>query len=196
MTNSSAPPAFNVFLLIIFCLTIAQSGAKVGFESAPNPKHDGKTSNYGELTVSLGAEKLIYQQGENIRLEVAVTNTGNKPIYLYAHLTLGRLSSLEFHFFDKYGKEIHPVFFSNSQIPPPYEPSQFARLEPNHFLGIHLELPVESWTLDWPGKYTIVAECHSPVSEEFAPKLDIWPSEKGSIYSEPINITIVRPLPQ
>jgi hypothetical protein len=145
----------------------------------------------GELELCAQTDKHRYRPGEKIVLEVRLTNTSREPIFLYALLERGPMGSLEVRVLDEKGQEIFPDLIEEFFPLPPKDRTEFVILHPNYFLGVRSTQDTDYWNIDAPGKYKVIVEYHSPIPKRDGLGLNIWPREKGSIFSEPIEIEVV-----
>jgi len=148
-----------------------------------------------DLEVSLSADKRKYKRGDDINLEVNLTNThGVKDIFVYGTLQFGHRASFTLYRRDAKGKEVPTRFIDDAwELPPkPKDTSAFVKLLPDHFLGTYYRSSIRTLNMVRPGRYTMWVEYHCPVSTADVELSPFWGSENGIIKSNVVYIEVLR----
>jgi len=147
------------------------------------------------LELMLVADKHTYKHDDDFRLHAMLINTDYvNDIFVYGTLGWGYSASLTFTLRDASGKEIHPQIFPDDLTPPisPDDTMAFVKLRPKHYLGTDLVAKLDLLNLSKPGKYSIFAEYHSPISGTEVNLSPFWGKDKGTIKSNVVWIEVVR----
>ena len=177
-------------LLAFLCLSdaLAQTSSGVSGEM-PLDEMAKQARRRTKLELSAETDKESYKRGDVLRLTVAVRNVTTAPINLYGDFSMGFASSFEIHIFDESGKCFVPSMAFESMVGIPQDKRDFVKLQGRHFMGTTFNIELQRFGMG-PGKYTIVAEYHSPFWRSEDMGLELWPRDFGSIYSKPIGIEI------
>ena len=146
------------------------------------------------LEVSLVADKRTYRRGNDINLEVKLTNThGVKDLFVYGTLELGYRGSFMLYRRDAKGKDVPMRFFPEAlTLPPkPNDTSAFVKLLPDHFLGTYFRSSIRTLNMVRPGSYTMWVEYQCPISTADVELSPFWGSESGTIKSNVIEIKVL-----
>lgn len=147
------------------------------------------------LELSLVTDKRIYKRNDDLRLHAMLINTHYlNDIFIYGTLGWGYSASFTFTLRDALGKEIHPQIVPDDLTPPisPDDTTAFVKLRPKHYLGTDFAAKLDLLNLNKPGKYSVVAEYHSPISETEVKLSPFWGKEKGTINSNVVWIEVAR----
>ena len=147
-----------------------------------------------DLEVSLVADKRTYKRGDDINLDVKLTNThGVKDIFVYGPLQFGHRASFTLYRRDAKGKEVPTRFIDDAwELPPePNDTSAFVKLLPFHFLGTTYSSSIRQLNLEKLGRYTMWVEYHCPISSADVKVSPFWGSENGIIKSNVISIQVL-----
>jgi hypothetical protein len=164
--------------------TLAQSqasGAKVavmGLERSP-------------LELTLKTDKSSYKLGDEITVQVLLTNRSKSPLYIYAPLDWGESASLSLWLKDAVsGKDVPEEFIADALPPPPTSKEAFVKLLPNHVFGVVLTSRLAQLNVQKTGSYELTAEYHSPIPASMNFGLSIWSREQGALASNRVTITV------
>jgi len=143
------------------------------------------------LSVELRTNRRSYRLGDEITVEVLLTNRSRYPLYLYSPLDWGESASLSLWIKDAVsGKEVDQEFVPDALTPPPSSKDDFIRLPPDHIYGVVLTVSWADLSVHKKGNYELVVEYHSPVSSTMGFGLPIWGQEKGTVSSNRVTITV------
>jgi hypothetical protein len=181
-------PACLLCALVFAGLTVgtswgqsSTSGAKVG-----SMAHEGSP-----LVVTLKTDRDTYKLGDEISVQVLLTNTSKSPLYIYASLDWGESASLSLWLKDMVsGKDVPEEFIADALPPPPGSKDAFVKLLPDHVYGVVLRSKLAQLNVQKSGTYELVAEYHSPIPASMNFGLPIWSREKGTVPSNRVTITV------
>ena len=129
--------------------------------------------------------------GDEFRMQVMLTNSSDKDIYVFGTLDWGYSSSLIFLIRDARGNEVVPDHVPDTPpIAPPVERSAYVKLRPDHFLGTSYFAPLRLMSLTKPGKYSIVAKYRCPFARADVPVSPFWAAEDGVVESNVVYVTV------
>ena len=143
------------------------------------------------LEVSLRTDRDTYKLGDEIKIEVLLTNKSRAPLYLYAGLDWGDSASISLWLKDMAtGREVPQEFIHDAVTPPPTSKEAFVRLLSNHVYGIVLRSSLATLNIQKNGTYEVVGEYHSPIPASMNFGLPIWSREKGIVPSNRVTIKV------
>jgi hypothetical protein len=143
------------------------------------------------LEVTLKTDRDSYKLGDEISIQVLLTNRSKSPVYIYAPLDWGESASLSLWLKDTVsGKDVSEEFIADALPPPPSSKDAFIKLLPNHVYGVMLRSKLAQLNLQKSGAYELVAEYHSPIPASMNFGLPIWSREKGAAPSNRVMITV------
>jgi len=143
------------------------------------------------IEFTLRTDRGTYKLGDEIRIEVLLTNRSSAPLYLYAGLDWGESASISVWLKDvSTGKEVPQEFIHDVVTPPPTSREAFIRLLPHHMYGAVLRSRLVTLNVQKKGTYELVGEYHSPVPESMSFGLPIWSREKGAVSSNGVVIVV------
>lgn len=155
-------------------------------------KRFGPPLNANSIELTLTTEKHKYKRDDDISFNVMVSNKNLRDIFIYGNLEWGYYASLTLCVQDARGKTISPnfspdaiTFFEN-----PDDISQFVKLLPFHFLGKEYKTSTARLNIQKPGRYSIYAEYHSPISKAKVNVKPFFGKEDGIIPSNTIFINV------
>src|SRR6185369_9362726 len=125
-------------ILLIIGLAIGLVISSADHRASAKWREENATQNQSAkgLEVSLIAQKRRYKPSDQFKLDVILTNTGTRAVYILSELDWGYSASLVIHVLDASGKEVKPQgFFDDHTFVSPDDPSAFVKLLPHHFLG-------------------------------------------------------------
>ncbi len=180
-------PAHLLCALVFVGLTVgtcsgqsSASGAKVGSMTHESP-----------FEVALKTDRNSYKLGDNITVQVLLTNKSKSPLYIYATLDWGESASLSLWLKDAVsGKDVPEEFIADALPPPPGSKDAFVKLLPDHVYGVVLRSKLAQLNVQKSGTYELVAEYHSPIPASMNFGLPIWSREKGAVPSNRVTITV------
>jgi hypothetical protein len=143
------------------------------------------------LRVTLVFDRPTYAlKGEAI-LDVLLTNTSDRPIFVYSNLGWGGSASLSIWFKDTAtGKDVAEEVIHDSMTPPPTSKDDFVKILPRHIYGRSIRSSIAQLNIRKSGTYEVVAEYHSPVPRSCSFGLPIWGREDGTVVSNRVTIKI------
>ena len=147
------------------------------------------------LELSLVADKRRYKRSDEITFDVKLINTnGVKDIFVYGTLEFGSRASFTLFLHDEKGKDVPSRFFPDAwELPPDRnDTSAFVKLLPDHFLGTFSRSSIRKLGIQKPGKYSIWAEYHCPISVANVDVSPFWGKESGTIKSNVVSIEVLR----
>ncbi|MBZ5689155.1 MAG: hypothetical protein LAP86_29470 [Acidobacteriia bacterium] len=145
------------------------------------------------VEVSLRTDKSAYKAGDQITLDVLLTNKSRKPVYIYAYLARGESASLSVWLKDTVsGKDIPQLVVADSITPPPASQDAFIKLLPWHVYGVMLKSRLSDLGVDKKGSYEVVAQYHSPIPPSNSFGLPILSTEDGTLSSNRVQITVAE----
>ena len=153
----------------------------------------GQTANNGQrrLVVSLITDRSIYKIGDEITLNVLLTNISSTPINLYSYLAPGESASISVWVKDEAsGRDIPQTVIADSITPPPPSKDVFIKLLPKHVYGVALKSTLANFGVEKQGRYEIIAEYHSPIPSSISFGLPIWSAEDGTLSSNRVTIAV------
>jgi hypothetical protein len=143
------------------------------------------------LSVELRTDRRSYMLGDEITVEVLLTNRSRYPLYLYSPIDWGESASLSLWIKNAVsGKEVDQEIIPDALTPPPSSKDDFIRLPPNHIYGVVLTIRWADLSVHNKGTYDLVVEYHSPVSSTMAFGLPIWSQEKGTLPSNRVTVVV------
>ena len=118
------------------------------------------------LQIKLLADKTRYKRNEEVWLSAMVMNQSLREVYVYGNLEWGPHASFTLCVRDSSGKNVPPKFIADAitHFENPDDISQFVKLLPYHLLGNTFDTSPTDLNINRPGKYSIYAEYHSPIS--------------------------------
>ena len=149
-------------------------------------------SDTATVELILSSEKLKYNRNDEISLTAMVKNQNLRDVYIYGNLEWGYYASLTLCVRDAAGKEISPKFIADAvtHFDNPEDSSQFVKLLPFHFLGKAYNTSASRLNIQKPGRYSIYAEYHSPISNAKVSVKPFWGKENGIVQSNTLMIEI------
>ena len=186
------PIKVSLALALLFGSLMSFVGQAAGTESL----QEGITvkQKAPDLEVSLAADKRRYKRGDDIDLEVKLTNTnGVKDIFVYGTLELGHRGSFTLYRRDAKGKEVPTRFIAEalSMPPEPNDKSAFVKLLPDHFVGTYFRSSIHTLNMERPGRYFMWVEYHSPISTAEVDLKPFFGQENGIIKSNVVWIEVL-----
>jgi hypothetical protein len=180
-------PACLLCTLVLAGLTVGTcSGQSSGSAKVGNMAHEGSP-----LQVTLKTDRDSYKLGDEISVQVLLTNRSKSPVYIYAPLDWGESASLSLWLKDTAtGKDVPEEFIADALPPPPGSKDAFVKLLPDHVYGVVLKSKLAQLNVQKGGTYELVAEYHSPIPASMNFGLPIWSREKGAVPSNPVTITV------
>ena len=165
------------------------SGVSVEDEIQTAPAGASDTST---IQLILSSEKLRYGRNDDISLTAMVKNQSLRDVFVYGNLEWGYYASLTLCVRDAAGREIQPNFIADAitHFDNPEDSSQFVKLLPFHFLGKAYNTSASRLNIQKPGRYSIYAEYHSPISNSKATVKPFWGKESGLVQSNTLSIEI------
>lgn len=152
-----------------------------------------QTSAHVELAIRVRSDGVSFSLRDNIHLEIARENIGNKSLLICRQWGWGT-GRTQVRVFDSRGKEVVTDFLPD-ELPPPPQPFDYVLLEPREFIGLHLEEPTTHF-VNQPGEYELIVEYTSYLSEKYArdvmkmPDKPFWSRERGLVISNRIKLHI------
>src|SRR6266481_719705 len=177
----------------ILCLYFSTSAVDIasGQSSVNSAKVGDMKHEPSPLEATLRADRKTYKLGDQITVQVLLTNRSKSPLYIYSALDWGESASLSLWLKDlDSGKSIPQEFIADALPPPPGSKEAFVRLLPSHVYGVILTLKLAELNIHKKGAYELHAEYHSPIPENMNFGLPIWSREKGALPSNRVNITV------
>jgi hypothetical protein len=170
-------------------------GLSVGTISGQSPASSAKVVGMphegSPLELTLRTDKDSYKLGDNITVQVLLTNRSKSPVYLYATLDWGESASLSLWLKDVVsGKDVPEEFIADALPPPPGSKDAFVKLLPDHVYGVVLKSKLAQLNVQKSGTYELVAEYHSPIPSSMNFGLPIWSREKGTVPSNRVTIKV------
>jgi hypothetical protein len=182
-----------------FCMASAECGQVHGSTEnthvvgGTTPNASAADSDAEPVNVELRTDKDSYKAGENIIIEVLLTNRSGASFYVYNNLDWGESASLSLWIKDEStGKSVPQHFYADALTPPPNSKADFMKLLPRHVYGVVLKTTLDELGLGKSGKYELIVNYHSPIPARFGFGLPIWGKEKGSISSKPVVIAVTN----
>ncbi len=94
-------------------------------------------ANGSSLKVTLRTDKDSYRLGDDITVQVLLTNESKSPLYIYAPLEWGESASISIWLKDALsGKDVPEYFIPDAVTPPPASKEDFVKLLPEHVFGV------------------------------------------------------------
>lgn len=181
-------PACLLCALVFAALSVSTTS---GQSSASGAKVGGMTHEGSPLEVTLKTDRDSYKLGDEISVQVLLTNTSKSPLYIYASLDWGESASLSLWLKDAAsGKDVPEEFIADALPPPPGSKDAFVKLLPDHVYGVVLKSKLAQLNVQKSGTYELVAEYHSPIPSSMNFGLPIWSREKGAVPSNRVTITV------
>jgi hypothetical protein len=148
-------PACLVYALVLVALSV---GATSGQSSAGSAKVVGMTHGESPLKVTLKTDRDSYKLGDEITVQVLLTNKSKSPVYIYASLDWGESASLSLWLKDAIsGKDVPEEFIPDALSPPPGSKDAFVKLLPDHVYGVVLRSKLAELNVQKSGTYELVA---------------------------------------
>lgn len=181
-------PAHFVCALVLGGLSI---GTTWGQSSAGGAKVGSMAHEGSPLEVTLKTDRDSYKLGDEISVQVLLTNRSKSTLYIYAPLDWGESASLSLWLKDAVsGKDVPEEFIADAMPPPPGSKDAFVKLLPDHVYGVVLRSKLAQLSVQKSGAYELVAEYHSPIPSNMNFGLPIWSREKGAVPSNRVTITV------
>jgi len=183
----------RMFEWLVFALVFAglSIGTTSGQSSAGSTKFGGISHQESPLEVTLKTDRDSYKLGDEITVQVLLTNRSKSPLYIYAALDWGESASLSLWLKDAVsGKDVPEEFIADALPPPPGSKDAFVKLLPDHVYGVVLRSKLAQLNVQKSGTYELVAEYHSPIPSSMNFGLPIWSREKGAVPSNRVTITV------
>ena len=184
-------PEYLACLLCALVFAALSVGTTSGQSSASGAKVGGMVHEGSPLEVTLKTDRDSYKLGDEISVQVLLTNTSKSPLYIYAPLDWGESASLSLWLKDAVsGKDVPEEFIADALPPPPGSKDAFVKLLPDHIYGVVLRSKFAQLNVQKSGTYELVAEYHSPIPSSMNFGLPIWSREKGAVPSNRVTITV------
>ena len=184
-------PEYLARLLVTLVFAGLTVGTCSGQSSASGAKVGDMVHEESPLEVTLKTDRDSYKLGDEISIQVLLTNRSKSPVYIYAPLDWGESASLSLWLKDTVsGKDVSEEFIADALPPPPSSKDAFIKLLPNHVYGVMLRSKLAQLNLQKSGAYELVAEYHSPIPASMNFGLPIWSREKGAAPSNRVMITV------
>lgn len=181
-------PAYLLCALVFAGLSV---GTTSGQSPASGAKVGGMAHEESPLEVTLKTDRDSYKLGDEISIQVLLTNRLKSPVYIYAPLDWGESASLSLWLKNTVsGKDVPEEFIADALPPPPSSKDAFIKLLPNHVYGVVLRSKLAQLNVQKSGTYELVAEYHSPIPASMNFGLPIWSREKGAVPSNRVTITV------
>lgn len=181
-------PAYLLCMLVFAALSVSTTS---GQSSASSAKVGGMTHEGSPLEVTLKTDRDSYKLGDEITVQVLLTNRSKSPLYIYAALDWGESASLSLWLKDAVsGKDVPEEFIADALPPPPGSKDAFVKLLPDHVYGVVLRSKLAQLNVQKSGTYELLAEYHSPIPASMNFGLPIWSREKGAVPSNRVTITV------
>jgi hypothetical protein len=181
-------PACFLCALVFAALSVSTTSGQF---SASGAKVGSMTHEGSPLEVTLKTDRDSYKLGDEISVQVLLTNTSKSPLYIYAALDWGESASLSLWLKDAAsGKDVPEQFIADALPPPPGSKDAFVKLLPDHIYGVVLKSKLAQLNVQKSGTYELVAEYHSPIPSSMNFGLPIWSREKGAVPSNRVTITV------
>jgi hypothetical protein len=178
-------------LLCALAFAALTVGTCWGQSSASGAKVGGMVHEGPALEVTLKTDKNSYKLGDEISIEVVLTNKSKSPVYIYALLDWGESASLSIWLKDvASGKGLSQRLWGSPPSPPPASREEFVRLDPGYVYGEVFREKLADLGVEKKGEYELVAAYHSPIPASMGFGLPIWSSEKGAVLSNRVTITV------
>ncbi len=183
-------PACLLCALVFAALSV---GITSGQSPASSAKVNGMAHEGSPLEVTLKIDRDSYKLGDEIAVQVLLTNRSKSPLYIYAPLDWGESASLSLWLKDTVsGKDVPEEFIADALTPPPGSKDAFVKLLPDHVYGVVLRSKLAQLNVQKSGTYELLAEYHSPIPSSMNFGLPIWSREKGAVPSNRVTITVVE----
>ncbi len=181
-------PAYLLCMLVFAALSVSTTS---GQSSASSAKVGGMTHEGSPLEVTLKTDRDSYKLGDEITVQVLLTNRSKSPLYIYAALDWGESASLSLWLKDAVsGKDVPEEFIADALPPPPGSKDAFVKLLPDHVYGVVLRSKLAQLNVQKSGTYELLAEYHSPIPSSMNFGLPIWSREKGAVPSNRVTIAV------
>ena len=178
-------------LCLILCLSLSIP-VSVGQSAARDDKGGNMATDGSSLKVMLRTDKDSYKLGDDISVQVLLTNESKSPLYIYAPLEWGESASISIWLKDAVsGKDVPEYFIPDALTPPPGSKEDFVKLLPEHVFGVVFTSTLKDFNLRQKGKYEVTAQYHSPIPASMNFGLPIWSREKGAVASNRVTIKVV-----
>jgi hypothetical protein len=153
------------------------------------------------LSLTIRADRQLYNLNDAVPLEVQLTNTGTGTLYLFDDVCWNPGNFLTLEVFTASGKEVSvPITYLRDCLPPPprrNDTSRFFRLEPQTFYGVIEKYAVRELVAA-PGEYDVVVHYEAGLSADWLAKyggptiaaLPIWTREQPILTSNRLHISV------
>jgi hypothetical protein len=153
------------------------------------------------LSLTIRADRQVYQLNDAVPLEVQLTNTGSGTLYLFDDVCWNPGNFLTLEVFTASGKEVSvPITYLRDCLPSPprrNDTSRFFRLEPQTFYGVIEKYGVRELVAE-PGEYDVVVHYEAALSTGWIAKyggakiaeLSVWTREQPLLTSNRLRITV------
>lgn len=160
-----------------------------------------RSENSLRLSLTIRAERQEYRMSDSVPVEVQLTNTGSRTLYLFDDVCWNPGNFLTMHVFAPDGKEVSgKLEFLRDCLPPPpsrNDTSRFFRLEPDTFYGVIEKFTVQE-LVPGPGDYEVVVYYEAALSGASITKyggekianLPIWTKDQPLLRSNRLHVTI------
>ena len=147
-----------------------------------------------QLRVVVSCSKNHLKQGEPVRLEVKLVNTGTENVSVFGQLLWGYAGGLVLHVSDQHGHPVEPKQLDDDMVVPSQlgDPTAYVVLNPDHFLGTE-RTDSASNLFPQPGSYALSVEYRSPIPAHYAKTPNFWGHDKKPIWSAPIHFEVLKP---
>jgi hypothetical protein len=189
----SLPRMFECSMYLVSALAVVglSIGTTWGHFSVGSGKVLSVAHEASPLEVTLKTDRDSYKLGDEISVQVLLTNRSKSPIYIYAPLDWGESASLSLWLKDTVsGKDVPEEFIADALPSPPDSRDAFVKLLPNHLYGVVITTRLAELNVQKSGAYELVAEYHSPIPASTNFGLPIWSREKGAVPSNRVTITV------
>jgi len=183
---------FESFGYLMWTLVFASLSVTTWSQSsASGAKVQGMAHQGSPLEVALKTDRRSYKLGEEISVQVLLTNKSKSPLYIYTPLDWGESASLSLWLkHGVSGNDVPEQFIADALSPPPDSKDAFIKLLPNHIYGVVLTTKLAELNVQKSGTYELEVEYHSPIPSSMSFGLSIWSREKGSVPSNRVTITV------
>jgi hypothetical protein len=190
-------------LTIRLSVLLLVAGAAVCSAQQVREKRESVPPLYRSLRLSLTirADRQLYNMNDAVPLEVQLTNTSSGTIYLFDDVCWNPGNFLTLEVFTASGKEVSvPITYLRDCLPPPPRrnaTSRFFRLEPQTFYGVIEKYAVRELVAE-PGEYDVVVHYEAALSADWLAKyggptlaaLPIWTREQPVLTSNRLRISL------
>ena len=150
-----------------------------------------RVAQVAPLQVTLSTDRNSYKVGDEVSIQVLLTNRSKSAFYVYDHLDWGESASLSIWLKDQdSGEHVTGDFLADAITPPPSSEDQFVKVLPDHVYGVVVRTTIAELNLRKTGTYELTAEYHSPIPAKFSFGLPVWSRESGRVPSNRVTITV------